>query len=513
MMSNKRIIVDRLDGECWWGGDIEDGIRMPLGEENHARDLIRDGRSNQAVPFLLSSRGRYIWSEEPIRYVFEQGRIEVECDTGRVELREGFGSLREAFRAAASAHFAPDGNMPDPLFFTAPQYNLWIELQYEPTQEKVLRYAEDVLSNGLPPGILMIDDNWMEDYGVWTFRRDRFPDPKAMCRRLHEMGFKVMLWTCPFVSPDNAANFRFLERQDYLLRDAKGEIAIRRWWNGYSAVLDCTNEAAVGWFHGELARLMDEYGIDGFKLDAGDPQFYRADDRSCEPVHPNGHCEAWARVGLRYALNEYRACWKSAGRPLVQRLADKNHSWGADGLASLVPNGLAQGLSGYAFACPDMIGGGQIADVENQPDRQVEQELFVRYAQCSALFPMMQFSAAPWRVLDDQHLAACVAAGELHRALGSEIITLAKHAALTGEPIIRHMAYVFPGQGFERTTDQFMLGDTILAAPVLEQGARSRLVAFPPGTWQGDDGSVVSGPCTREVEAPLARLPWYRLIG
>jgi len=58
--------------------------------------------------------------------------------------------------------------------------------------------------------------------------------------------------------------------------------------------------------------------------------------------------------------------------------------------------------------------------------------------------------------------------------------------------------------------DQFMLGDDILVAPVVEQGARSRVVKFPQGTWQGDDGSTVAGPCELEVTAPLSRLPRYR---
>ncbi|QJD86405.1 glycoside hydrolase family 31 protein [Cohnella herbarum] len=510
-MDKKKLEIDRLEGEYWWGGDIDDGIRMPFGEFDHARDLISEGRGNQAVPLLLSNKGRYVWSEEPIRFVFADGRLSLESETGQFVYREGKGSLRDTFLAASSAHFPASGSIPEELFFTMPQYNLWIELQYEPTQEKTLAYAEAVLANGMPPGVIMIDDNWMEDYGVWKFRADRFPDPKAMTDRLHELGFKAMLWTCPFVSPDNAANFRRLEREGYLLKDESGETAIRRWWNGYSAVLDCTNEAAVAWYEGELRLLMDDYGIDGFKFDAGDPQFYRMSDQSAVTRHPNGHCEAWAKVGLNYPLNEYRACWKNAGQPLVQRLADKNHSWQLDGLASLIPNGLAQGLAGYAFTCPDMIGGGQIGDVENNSDFKLDQELFVRYAQCSALFPMMQFSTAPWRVLDEEHLTCCVEAAKLHESFGRTILDLARHAAETGEPIIRHLAYVFPEGGYERVRDQFMLGDRILVAPVLEKGARVRTVAFPPGTWQGDDGSSVVGPCSRQVEAPLSRLPWYRL--
>ena len=73
---------------------------------------------------------------------------------------------------------------------------------YEQNQEGVLKYAEGILKNGLPPGIIMIDDTWQEDYGKWDFNPARFRDPKAMVDRLHRMGFKVMLWICPFVSMD-----------------------------------------------------------------------------------------------------------------------------------------------------------------------------------------------------------------------------------------------------------------------------------------------------------------------
>eukprot|EP00951_Prasinocladus_malaysianus_P025381 scaffold222419_cov31-Prasinocladus_malaysianus.AAC.2 len=76
------------------------------------------------------------------------------------------------------------------------------------------------------------------------------------------------------------------------------------------------------------------------------------------------------------------------GTHLAQRLCDKNHAWDESGLASLIPNGLAQGLAGYAFGCPDMIGGGQYSDFYElgtlRPRLDIDQELFVRYAQAAA---------------------------------------------------------------------------------------------------------------------------------
>jgi alpha-glucosidase (family GH31 glycosyl hydrolase) len=100
---------------------------------------------------------------------------------------------------------------------------------------------------------------------------------------------------------------------------------------------------------------------------------------------------------------------------------------------------------------------------------------------------------------------------ELHVRLGPEILALARASSQTGEPIIRPLEYMYPHRGYAGIKDQFLLGDGILVAPVLEKGARGRKVVIPPGTWRGDDGSEVTGPCEIEIGVPLARLPWYRL--
>lgn len=501
------MVLGLLEGERWWGGRVSDGLRMPYGTTDFSVDLAADLNGNQACPLLISTRGRFAWSENPFAFTFHSGRLEI-TGQSEIEIGDGFGDLRSVYRHVSTTYFPTNGQYPDELLFCAPQYNLWIELLYEPTQVKVLEYARNVLKNGLPPGVIMIDDNWHEPYGTWRFHSGRFPNPKQMVDELHAMGFKVMLWICPFVSPDSLT-FRQLERKGYLLKQASGHPIIRQWWNGYSAILDCTNDQAVAWLHAELGQLQTQYGIDGFKFDAGDPAFYASSDGSAVPASPTEHCEAWGRVGLRYRLNEYRACWKLAGQPLAQRLKDKDHAWGEQGLASLIPHAIAQGLMGYSFTCPDMIGGGEYVNFTANADN-LDAELFVRYAQCSALFPMMQFSAAPWRVLDAEHSGYCVEAAQLHARLGSEIVELTRLAAETGEPILQALAYAYPNQGYEDIQDQFLLGDNILVAPVLAKGARSRTVQIPPGCWHGDDGSVVVGPCHITVDAPLSRLPWYR---
>ena len=44
---------------------------------------------------------------------------------------------------------------------------------------------------------------------------------------------------------------------------------------------------------------------------------------------------------------------------------------------------------------------------------------------------------------------------------------------------------------------------------VLQPGAVSRRVVFPPGAWKSEDGVRFTGPCVTTVEAPLCRLPWF----
>ncbi|WBM81010.1 hypothetical protein KIV56_07035 [Cryobacterium breve] len=206
---------------------------------------------------------------------------------------------------------------------------------------------------------MIIDDSWSPGYGTWTFDRSRFPNPGEMTRKLAEWGCPVMLWIVPFVSPDSAT-FRHLRQRDLLVRGSDGQVAIRPWWNGHSALLDVTDAAAVDWLNERLAALISEHGVAGFKFDGGDFRDYRVGDITTEPTDPAGQCAAWARIGERYTFNEFRSGWKMGGRALSERLHDKPPVWGVGGLGSIIPESIAQGLIGHAFICPDMVGGGDL---------------------------------------------------------------------------------------------------------------------------------------------------------
>lgn len=288
-----------LPGEGWWGGVVNDGVKMPFTKTSYSFNLYGNDAGNQSVPLLISNMGRYIWSEKPFRFTFRNDSLIIDKTYGTIIIGNSGKTLKEAYMEASRKFFPSSGLWPDSLLVKAPQYNLWIELMYNPNQKDVLNYAKQVLANGMPAGVLMIDDNWSNYYGHFDFDRAKFPDPGVLIDELHALGFKVMVWICPFISPDSPV-YRELSSKKLLLLDSQGKKGatwnntskplILSWWNGYSACLDLSNPNAQTWLKEKLDFLQNEYGVDGYKLDAGDAHYYTSPDLvSFKTVLPNDH--------------------------------------------------------------------------------------------------------------------------------------------------------------------------------------------------------------------------------
>lgn len=500
--------IQPLKNEKWWGGLVALGHQMPFADKLGIQDMARNNLNNQAVPLMLSSAGRYIWSEHPFRFEMKDATLHLYSSHQKLEAVVAGSTLKEALLAASARHFPPSGTLPEEAFFALPQYNTWIELMYNQNQADVMDYAHKAIEAGFPQGIFMIDDNWQNYYGNFDFKQDKFPDAKAMTDELHRMGFKVMLWVAPYVSADSP-EFRLLQKKGYLLKKKGSEApAIVSWWNGYSACYDTTNPEAMAFLTKLLNENQSKYGIDGFKFDGGDVSYLPGEYSYFDPqATANTYMQKWAEIGLSFPYNELRACWKLGGQPLVQRLGDKNYSWNATQL--LIPDMIAAGLLGHYYTCPDMIGGGQFTAFLNV--KKFDEELIVRSCQVHALMPMMQFSVAPWRILSKENTAICAKYAALHRQMAPYILKYAKHASATGEPIVRHMEYQYPHQGFADCKDQFMLGEEYLVAPMVTSG-NSRTVVLPQGKWRDDRGQLFKGPKTITVDAPLERLPYFERV-
>jgi alpha-glucosidase len=513
--------IKPLAGEKWYGAytakaycntPLKDLTFQPYLANEKKKDLRIDNRGNQAAPLLISNKGRYVWSNEAFAFEFKEGVLIVHSDFEQVEPVISSGkTLRDAYVGAMKKHFPPSGKTLNPLMYKMPQYNTWIELGSNQNQKDLLKYTEGVIKNGFPTGVFMIDDGWANHYGNFEFDPRTFPDPKGMMDTIHTKGFKVMLWVTPFVSPDSREFKELTKLKGVILKKDSKRPAIIKWWNGYSACIDFTSPQGVDWLRKKLTSLQQHYGIDGYKFDAADFEFYQPLPNGAYPNEPsNGkgsdQAELFNKFGAEFDFNEFRAGWKNGNQPIAHRLQDKQYSW--DELKLLVPDMVSAGLIGHAYTCPDMIGGGLLSNFENIDYNKFDQELMIRSAQTQAMMPMMQFSVAPWRVLDEKHLKICRNAALLHAKMGEYIYELAQKTAKEGEPIVRHLEYAFPNEGFESCDDQFMLGDKYLVAPMVVKG-NTRTVKLPKGDWVDELGYKYKGGQTVKIDVPIERLAYF----
>ena len=171
--------------------------------------------------------------------------------------------------------------------------------------------------------------------------------------------------------------------------------------------------------------------------------------------------------------------------------------------------GLSLGVSGFPFYGADT--GGYL---HAPPDK----ELFTRWFEQTALSTVMQMGNAANTVAwepdattgyDAEMLGWYRTYTRLHLRLFPYVWTYAENLATDGRPIARALGLAYPELGVH-PSDEYLFGDSLLVAPVLERGATSRSVLLPAGRWiDWWTGVVHDGGATITADAPLGTLPLY----
>jgi alpha-glucosidase len=221
-----------------------------------------------------------------------------------------------------------------------------------------------------------------------------------------------------------------------------------------------------------------------------------------EQARPDGDWVMFARSGFTGVQGVAQIHW----------VGDQQTDWGElDGLPTVTPALLNLGLAGQPFVSLDIAG----FSVGAGPSTK---ELYMRWTELGAFAPVMRTHQGAdkennwnWNK-DEDTITHFRKFTYVHCALMNDFMTLAAEAEESGAPIIRHLMLVFPD---DRETwsisDQFLIGDSLLVAPVTEEGAKSRSVYFPAGTWYDvwRPGEAVQGGERLTVNAPIGFPPVY----
>ncbi len=463
--------ISFLENEVWYAAVSEFGSYMPLDNtcKNLEVKLINNITYNQMTPLLLSNKGRVLYKEDGFIAIFNENNISLDRDVILTDTKD---SLKSAFLYARDNFIKKDDNKVTDEFIKNNIYNTWMYSPFEVTQEKVLSYAKQILEDGLETGIIIIDDKWNKNYGDWIFDKDKFENPKEMIDKLHNMGFLVMLWICPYIDFDSDSYSKCVEN-DYLLKD-NDEIFKLKWWNGTSACFDFRKKEVQDYWR-EILSDLQKLGVDGFKFDGGDSMYYKAEHQA------DLQCYLWAKFASEYKYNELRAGYNTGALPLFERLSDKRHSWVNNGIKTLIPSALALGLSGHFLSSPDMIGGGEVKDIIN--GCLLKKDIYLAHTQVALLMPNMQFSILPKVVLEDDYIKFLDLL-KVRKCYIDYILDLYNN---TDEPIVRSLEYEFPDAGYEYEQDVFMLGSKYLVVPVTKENQVEKEIKLPKGTWKYGD--------------------------
>ncbi|MBO2452367.1 alpha-galactosidase [Actinomadura barringtoniae] len=409
----------------------------------------------------------------------------------------------------------PEKSDATPEQYASPLWNSWAQFYSSVDQKSFLEYARSLHAKGLPGHTMSLDDGWMKHYGDFTWN-DKFPDPKAMAAEIHGMNYRFGVWVTQWINLD-ADNYKVAKDKGYLLKskDDPSQPCTVTWWNGKAGLIDLGNPAAYTWYEDQLHALERDYGVDGFKFDT---RFF---DERC--AASNGLTAAdYRRLGAELADGfdqqgiGIRVHWTGAQKyGFVTRTVDKGTDWNS--LRAAVNQNLAVSVIGYPFVETDMIGG---SDSMPPPTKDV----LVRWAQAAAVMPLVYSSTSPIRVYDHVNkkwveyppeVARYYGeAMKLHQALNPYIQAQVKRAVASGEPIMKPLFFEFPrDRASYGINDEWLLGDSLLAAPLLAEGT-SRDVHLPPGRWYDvARHKVVNGGDLKAYPAGLGTLPLFVRLG
>lgn len=384
---------------------------------------------------------------------------------------------------------------------------------------------------GYPLDGMVFDLYWYgkeQDMGRLEWDKTQWPDHRAMLRNFKKKGVNVVTISQPYVLTNGRAidNYRELDPKGMFCKtngtDTTQTVTI---WVGQGGMFDVSNPDTRLWLRNRYKTLTDE-GVTGWWGDLGEPEVHPLEIRhynglTAEQYH-NFYGNEWSRIIYEMFQEEYPdrrpMIMMRAGTAGLQRYSvfpwstDVSRSWG--GFQPQVTIMLNAGLSGLGYMSHDV--GGFALD----PNKKRDGELYIRWLQLGLFSPMLrthsQDIAEPYNYKEYGDLTQRIIRQRYNWLPYN--YNLAYENTTQGLPLVRPLGFYESDNNiarYEAVTDQYLWGRDVMVAPVMQQGAVSRDITFPEGTWVDYNHPTrrYEGHTTVSYDAPIEVLPLFVRAG
>lgn len=512
---------------------------MGLGQPQHGLEDLKgtsttlvQQNTHVVVPFILSSRGYgFLWNNPAT------GRADFAMNVTRwlAEATPGLDYWIVAGDSPTeilSAYVIATGHPPALPYWAT---GFWqSKLRYR-TQDEILSVAREYRRRNLPLSCIVIDFFAWTRQGEWKFDPTDWPDPEGLVRELDEMGIRTIVSIWPTVSA-NAETYTEMRERGYLLRTERGVPVVIQFPDKdpygihFLTYYDPFNPEARDYHWSRVEAGYVRRGFTNFWLDACEPEMRPAHAEhvrthigngaemlSAFPLlHASRYAEGLKAAGADDGVLLCRSTWAGGQRyPTILWSGDVWSNW--EDYRAQIAAGLHAAMSGIGWWTTD-IGG----FYEGHRDDRDFHELLVRWFEFGVFSPICRLHGV--RVPNDVAFSApddeVDYGGELFHVFTDtggdnevwsytpELLGIFTHLlsvrerlrpylseafaqySRTGLPPMRPLAFCFPAQPDLSGQSAYMLGDSLLVAPVVEQAADSREIRLPEGeewieVWNG----------------------------
>lgn len=390
---------------------------------------------------------------------------------------------------------------------------LWqSKLRYR-TPEDVLEVLEGYRQRGIQLSTIAIDYFHWPKQGLYCFDETFWPNPREFIRTIkEEYGVEPIISVWPTVQTD-AENFKEYQSKGYLVQTNRG-VPITMQIQGQTIFIDTTNPEACQYVWSLLEKNYKSLGIDYFWIDVAEPGYsvYHFDNYSyrkgpvlhCGNLYPQGYLKMiYDGNGGSQGQNVIlvRGAWAGAQRyGALPWSGDIDSSFRA--FKHQVNTGINVGLAGLPWWTTDIGGfhGGNAQDPEFR-------ELMVRWFQYATFSPILRMhgdrlphskplsssgggsmpTGAPNEIWSYGSVVENIMTGfiRIREQLADYLHGVMKEASQKGYPVMRSLFFEFPDDPITWEVENiYLLGDSMLVAPIMDYQARERQVYLPQGeTW------------------------------